>query len=95
MKLYNYFQDQEDIMNSSIVFSLIVLSFSSMAGSFKLPALVTDKIKNSTYVRMLILMMISYSATQEIEYAVLTTCIFISVMYLLKTPEERKKYPLI
>lgn len=95
MKLYNYFQDQEDIMNSSIVFSLIVLSFSSMAGSFKLPALITDKIKNSTYVRMLILLMISYSATQEIEYAVLTTCIFISVMYLLKTPEERKKYPLI
>ncbi len=95
MKLHNYFQDQEDILNSSIVFSLIVLSFSSMTGSFKLPALITDTIKNSTYVRMLILCMISYSATREIEYAVLTTCIFITVMYLLKTPEERKKYPLI
>jgi len=41
------------------------------------------------------LMLIAFSATKDIEYALLSTVIFVSVIYALKTPEERKKSGLI
>jgi hypothetical protein len=40
-------------------------------------------------------MLIAFSATQDVEYALISTVIFISVMYALKTPEERKESGLI
>jgi hypothetical protein len=40
-------------------------------------------------------MMIAFSATQDIEYALIATTIFLTIMYALKTPEERKKTGLI
>jgi hypothetical protein len=35
--------------------------------------------------------LISFTATQDVEYALISTVLFLSIMYLLKTPEERKK----
>jgi hypothetical protein len=40
-------------------------------------------------------MLIAFSATQDIEYALISTVIFLSVMYALKTPEEREETGLI
>ena len=34
---------------------------------------------------------IPFSATKDIEYALISTVIFLTVMYALKTPKERKK----
>jgi hypothetical protein len=36
-------------------------------------------------------MIIAFTATRDIEYALISTFIFLSIMYSLKTPEERKK----
>jgi hypothetical protein len=35
-------------------------------------------------------MLIAFSATQDIELALISTIIFLSVMYAIKTPEERE-----
>mgnify|MGYP003625436364 FL=1 len=35
-------------------------------------------------------MLIAFSATKDIEYALISTIIFLVVMYAVKTPEERK-----
>jgi len=40
-------------------------------------------------------MLIAFSATQDFEYALLSTLIFVTVLYALKTPEERKKTGLV
>jgi hypothetical protein len=40
-------------------------------------------------------MLIAFSATQDIEYALISTVIFLTIMYALKTPEERKETGLI
>jgi hypothetical protein len=40
--------------------------------------------------RFVSLMAIAFSATQDIEYALISTMIFLVVMYAIKTPEERK-----
>jgi len=41
--------------------------------------------------RFVSLMLIAFTATRDIEYSILSSLIFLSVMYAFKTPEERKK----
>jgi len=40
-------------------------------------------------------MLIAFSATKDIEYALISTIIFLVVMYAVKTPEERKTHGFI
>jgi len=45
--------------------------------------------------RFMSLMLIAFTATKDIEYALFSTLIFLSIMYALKTPEERRETGLI
>ena len=78
-----------------ILFTLIILYQGLFAGNaIKIPANLKT-LFNSKIFRFISLMLIAFSATQDIEYAVISTAIFISVMYAIKTPEERKETGLI
>ena len=44
-------------------------------------------------VRLVALTAMAYGATQQVEVAASTVIIFLVVMQLLRTPEERKKHP--
>ena len=50
-----------------------------------------DKLFGNKVFRLVSLMAIAFGATGDIEYALASTVIFLSVMYLLKTPEERRR----
>ena len=78
-----------------ILFTLIILYQGLFAGNaIKIPANLKT-LFNSKIFRFISLMLIAFSATQDIEYAMISTAIFISVMYAIKTPEERKETGLI
>ena len=78
-----------------ILFTLIILYQGLFAGNaIKIPANLKTLFNNKIF-RFISLMLIAFSATQDIEYAVISTAIFISVMYAIKTPEERKESGLI
>ena len=78
-----------------ILFTLIILYQGLFAGNaIKIPANLKT-LFNSKIFRFISLMLIAFRATQDIEYAVISTAIFISVMYAIKTPEERKESGLI
>ncbi len=78
-----------------ILFTLIILYQGLFAGNaIKIPKNLKT-LFNSKVFRFISLMLIAFSATQDIEYAVISTAIFISVMYAIKTPEERKESGLI
>ena len=78
-----------------ILFTLIILYQGLFAGNaIKIPANLKS-LFNSKIFRFISLMLIAFSATQDIEYAIISTAIFISVMYAIKTPEERKESGLI
>ena len=78
-----------------ILFTLIILYQGLFAGNaIKIPANLKTLFNNKIF-RFISLMLIAFSATQDIEYAVIATAIFISVMYAIKTPEERKETGLI
>lgn len=83
------------IKSQPLVFSLIILYQGLFSGNaIQIPGRLKKLFENKTF-RFISLMLIAFSATKDIEYALLSTVIFISVIYAFKTPEERKKTGLI
>ena len=78
-----------------IFFSLIILYQGLFAGNaIEIPKRLKVLFDNKVF-RFISLMLIAFSATKDIEYALLSTVIFVAAMYGLKTPAERKKTGLI
>ena len=78
-----------------ILFTLIILYQGLFSGNaIKIPQNLKTLFNSKTF-RFFSIMLIAFSATQDIEYALISTVIFLSVMYALKTPEERKESGLI
>jgi hypothetical protein len=79
------------IRTQPILFSLIILYQGLFSGNaIQIPERLRVLFDNKTF-RFISLMLIAFSATKDIEYALFSTLIFLSVMYALRTPEERKK----
>jgi len=79
------------VRTQPIVFSLIIMYQGLFSGNaFKVPDRLMSLFENKAF-RFISLMLIAFSATRDIEYALFSTLIFLSVMYAFKTPEEREK----
>tara|TARA_R110001606_G_scaffold120830_2_gene252686 strand:+ start:1889 stop:2194 length:306 start_codon:yes stop_codon:yes gene_type:complete len=79
------------IKSQPILFSVIILYQGLFSGNaFKIPIRLEKFFENKTF-RFISLILIAFSATKDIEYALLSTLIFMGAMYAIKTPEERKK----
>ena len=86
---------EQIIKAQPIIFTLIILYQGLFSGNaIKIPKNLKTLFNSKTF-RFLSLMLIAFSATQDIEYALISTTIFLSVMYAIKTPEERKETGLI
>ena len=78
-----------------ILFTLIILYQGLFSGkAIKIPKNLMTAF-NSKIFRFVSLMLIAFSATQDFEYALISTMIFLLVLYALKTPEEREETGLI
>lgn len=83
------------VNSQPVFFSLIILYQGLFAGNaIEIPKRLKALFSNKIF-RFMSLMLIAFSATKDIEYALLSTVIFMAMMYGLKTPEERKKTGLI
>jgi len=79
------------IKTQPILLSLLILYQGLFAHkAFKLPENVS-KIFEFKVVRFLSIFLIAFTATRDVEYAFISVFVFLSSMYMLKTPEERKK----
>ena len=86
---------EKAIKAQPIIFTLIILYQGLFSGNaIKIPKNLKTAFNSQTF-RFISLMLIAFSATQDIEYALISTVIFLSVMYALKTPEERIQTGLI
>jgi hypothetical protein len=83
-------QTEKTIRSQPILFTLIILYQGLFSGNaIKIPENLRTLFNNKVF-RFVSLMAIAFSATQDIEYALISTMIFLVVMYAIKTPEERK-----
>ena len=83
------------IKSQPVLFSLIILYQGLFSGN---AVVIPERLKtlfDNNIFRFVSLMLIAFSATQDFEYALLSTLIFVTVLYALKTPEERKKTGLV
>lgn len=79
------------VRTQPIVFSLIILYQGLFSGNaIQIPDRLKVLFDNKIF-RFTSLMLIAFSATKDIEYALFSTLIFLILMYVLRTPEERKK----
>ena len=83
-------QTEKTIRSQPILFTLIILYQGLFSGNaIKIPQNLRT-LFNSKIFKFVSLMAIAFSATQDIQYALISTMIFLVVMYAVKTPEERK-----
>jgi hypothetical protein len=83
-------QTEKTIKSQPILFTLIILYQGLFSGNaIKIPENLRVLFNNKIF-KFASLMAIAFSATQDIEYALISTMIFLVVMYAIKTPEERK-----
>jgi hypothetical protein len=101
MKRYSSFlgpfsqRTEQLIQAQPILFTLIILYQGLFSGNaIQIPQNLKVMFDNKSF-RFFSIMAIAFSATQDIEYALIATVIFIGVMYVIKTPEEREKTGLI
>jgi len=80
------------LSKSSILFSLLVVYQALFGGiAFSQPPQRLVKFLDNPIAKMITLVAVAFTATMDIESAMLAVFIFIGLIYLLRTPEERKK----
>jgi len=83
-------QTEKSIMSQPILFTLIILYQGLFSGNaIRIPENLRILFNNKIF-KFISLMAIAFSATRDIEYALISTTLFLMVIYLIKTPEERK-----
>ena len=83
-------QTEKTIMSQPILFTLIILYQGLFSGNaIRIPENLRILFNNKIF-KFISLIAIAFSATRDIEYALISTTLFLMVIYLIKTPEERK-----
>lgn len=86
----------DKILNQHTVFGIILLMHTlfGITPISEQPK-ITVPITKSVWFKLVSLFVISFSATRDFEDAVLVVITFLGLVQLLRTKEERKKYPYI
>ena len=79
----------------SLVFSLIVIYQGLFSGNAVMIPQRLRVLFDNKFFRLFSLFLITLTSSRDVEYAILSTVIFVSFIYALKTPEEREKTGLI
>ena len=83
------------IKRYTVVFSLIVMYQGLFGGmSLKDQPLRLKKMSKNIAFKILTMTCIAFTATQDIEISLMSVLLFITLLYLIKTPAERKNGPL-
>ena len=79
------------LSKSSILFSLLVVYQALFGGvAFSEPPKKLVKFLDNPISKLMTLIAVAFTATMDIESAMLAVFIFIGIVYALRTPEERK-----
>lgn len=82
----------DKFLSLPIVFTLIVITQGCFGGNgvAQTPKAISQ-IFNSQFFRFLFIFLIAYTATSDIETAIVSTIIFFIILHMLRTEEEKKE----
>ena len=92
MKFLPFSDNIETFMKKyGVAFSLVVIYQGLFGGlSLSSPPQRLEKLSNNVYFRLGTMFAISFTATKDVEIALVSIVLFVVAMNLLKTPEEKK-----
>ena len=92
----NWAPGLKNTLNSNMIYGFIIL-FQSTFGisSITEKPEVIKNITNSTFIKFISLLVITFSAVRDIEDTIFATITFLSIIQLFRTEEERKRFPYI
>jgi ABC-type glucose/galactose transport system permease subunit len=92
----NFYPGIDALLNQNTLYGIMIMMHAMFGISpvSELPER-TKALTSSVWFKLLSLLIISFSATRDFEDAVLVLITFLGIIQLLRTKEERKKYPYI
>lgn len=92
----NFYPGIDNLLNQNTLYGIIIMMHAMFGISpvSELPER-TKAVASSVWFKLSSLLIISFSATRDIEDAILVLITFLCIVQLLRTKEERKKYPYI
>ena len=92
----NFYPGIDTFLNQNTLYGIIIMMHAMFGISpvSELPER-TKAVASSVWFKLSSLLIISFSATRDFEDAVLVLITFLGIVQLLRTKEERKKYPYI
>lgn len=95
LDLPDYAQKTEKILRIPVIFTVIYIFGGLFAGlHFDYPKKLRYLFENYAIIRFLGLFALAYTATGEIEFSIAAIIIFVIIMNLFRSEEEKVKYPL-
>lgn len=82
----------DKFLSLPVIFTLIVITQGCFGGNgvVQTPKAITN-LFSSQYARFVFCLLIAYTATSDIETAVVSTAVFFVILHLLRTEEEKKE----
>ena len=92
----NFYPGIDNLLNQNTLYGIIIMMHAMFGISpvSELPER-AKAVASSVWFKLISLLIISFSATRDFEDAVLVLITFLGIVQLLRTKEERKKYPYI
>lgn len=92
----NFYPKIDNIFNQTTIYGIVIMMHAMFGISpiSEVPER-TKSITSSVWFKLISLLILSFSATRDFEDAVLVLVAFLGLVQLLRTKEERKKYPYI
>lgn len=82
----------EQLIKMPIIFSLVILYQGLFSGgAIEMPSQLQSALEVPT-IRFISLFLVALGATQDIEYALTSVLVFLVLVYMIRTPEEREKH---
>lgn len=93
----NLFGRTENFFSREYIFTSLVLLQALFGGkglAGPLPQRL-ERVFDNPLVRLILLTAVSFTATKEIDTAIVVVCAFLALLWIIRTPEERKRSKLI
>lgn len=93
MELLNIFTVIESFFNKfGIAFTILVMYQGLFGGMvISTPPKVLKRMTQNTIFKIFTLFCVAFTATKDVELALVSTCVFLLILHLMRTPEEKKK----
>lgn len=91
---FNYFPKTSNYVDSALFYGIIII-FHSIFGTYGVTdkPILLEKLMAMTWFKFFTLILVTYAAVRDIEDTIFLSVLFLSLVQLMRTKEERRQHP--